>query len=53
VFYCLANEISKKSWGVEEGGHGFAGRVPEAELRKLAEQNRSLSFRLRLPLFTA
>jgi len=36
LFYCLANQISERSWGVELGGHGFAGRVSEAELQELA-----------------
>jgi hypothetical protein len=34
-FRRLANQISEKSWGAEVGGHGFAGRVPEAKLQEL------------------
>ena len=39
VFSRLADQISEKSWGAEVGGHGFAGRVPEAELQELAERD--------------
>ncbi len=35
-FYRLADEVSKKSWGAEVGGRGFAGTLREADLRSLA-----------------
>ncbi|MGO9649141.1 MAG: GNAT family N-acetyltransferase [Terriglobales bacterium] len=44
AFARLANQISEKSWGARAGGHGFAGRMPDAELQKLTEQNLARGF---------
>jgi len=43
-FARLADEISRYSWAVKIGGGGFAGRVPEAQLMKLAHERAARGF---------